>query len=61
VGFYRAWRLKDILTPLVPDLSYNDLIIVDGRMASVEKGRSAGRAGRSAEGIIRDAGLSILE
>ena len=33
--FKGSFSLKYILTPLVPDLTYNDLVIVDGRMASV--------------------------
>ena len=37
--FRGSFSLKDILTPLVPDLSYSDLIIVDGRVASVEIAR----------------------
>ena len=31
--------MKDILTPLVPELTYNDLVIVDGRVANVEIAR----------------------
>jgi predicted RecB family nuclease len=37
--FHGSFSLKDILTPLVPDLTYNDLVIVDGRVASVEIAR----------------------
>lgn len=37
--FHGSFSLKHILTPLVPDLSYNDLVIVDGRVASVEIAR----------------------
>jgi hypothetical protein len=37
--FKGSLSLKCILTPLVPDLAYNDLVIVDGRLASVEIGR----------------------
>lgn len=37
--FNGSFSLKHILTPLVPDLSYNDLVIVDGRVASVEIAR----------------------
>ncbi len=33
--FRGSFSLKDILHPLVPELSYNDLVIVDGRVASV--------------------------
>jgi hypothetical protein len=37
--FKGSFSLKDILTPLVPELSYQDLVIVDGRIASVEIAR----------------------
>ena len=37
--FKGSFSLKYVLTPLVPDLSYNDLVIVDGRLASVEIAR----------------------
>jgi hypothetical protein len=37
--FKGSFSLKFILTPLCPDLSYNDLMIVDGRVASVEIAR----------------------
>jgi hypothetical protein len=37
--FRGSFSLKDILTPLVPELTYDDLVIVDGRVASVEIAR----------------------
>jgi uncharacterized protein DUF2779 len=37
--FHGSFSLKHILTPLVPELTYNDLVIVDGRVASVEIAR----------------------
>jgi predicted RecB family nuclease len=37
--FRGSFSLKYILNPLVPDLSYDDLVIVDGRIASVEIAR----------------------
>jgi hypothetical protein len=37
--FRGSFSLKYILTPLVPDLTYDDLVIVDGRVASVEIAR----------------------
>ncbi len=37
--FEGSFSLKYILTPLVPELTYNDLMIVDGRVASVEIAR----------------------
>ena len=37
--FLGSFSLKDILTPLVPELTYQDLVIVDGRVASVEIAR----------------------
>jgi predicted RecB family nuclease len=37
--FSGSFSLKHILTPLVPELTYNDLVIVDGRVASVEIAR----------------------
>ena len=38
-GFRGSFSLKYILNPLVPDLSYSDLVIVDGKLASVEIAR----------------------
>jgi predicted RecB family nuclease len=38
-GFKGSFSLKDILNPLVPELTYNDLVIVDGLVASVEIAR----------------------
>src|SRR5437588_724227 len=38
-NFLGSFSLKDILTPLVPELTYDDLVIVDGRVASVEIAR----------------------
>ncbi|MGH7427332.1 MAG: DUF2779 domain-containing protein, partial [Candidatus Methylomirabilaceae bacterium] len=38
-GFKGSFSLKDILTPLVPELTYSDLVIVDGLVASVEIAR----------------------
>jgi hypothetical protein len=38
-GFRGSFSLKYVLTPLVPELTYNDLVIVDGRLASVEIAR----------------------
>ena len=37
--FNGSFSLKYVLTPLVPDLTYKDLVIVDGRLASVEIAR----------------------
>src|SRR5256884_9895340 len=37
--FRGSFSLKYILTPLVPELTYDDLMIVDGRVASVEIAR----------------------
>jgi len=37
--FRGSFSLKYILTPLVPELTYDDLVIVDGRLASVEIAR----------------------
>jgi predicted RecB family nuclease len=37
--FKGSFSLKYILTPLVPDLTYKDLVIVDGMLASVEIAR----------------------
>ncbi|MGH2609021.1 MAG: DUF2779 domain-containing protein, partial [Tepidiformaceae bacterium] len=37
--FRGSFSLKCILTPLVPELTYDDLVIVDGRVASVEIAR----------------------
>jgi predicted RecB family nuclease len=38
-AFRGSFSLKNVLTPLVPELSYDDLLIVDGRLASVEIAR----------------------
>ncbi len=38
-GFKGSFSIKDVLNPLVPDLTYNDLVIVDGLVASVEIAR----------------------
>ena len=35
-GFHGSFSLKYILTPLVPELTYDDLVIIDGLVASVE-------------------------
>ncbi len=37
--FQGSFSLKHVLHPLVPDLTYNDLVIVDGLVASVEIAR----------------------
>jgi predicted RecB family nuclease len=37
--FRGSFSIKDVLPALVPELSYNDLVIVDGRVASVEIAR----------------------
>jgi hypothetical protein len=37
--FHGSFSIKAVLNPLVPDLSYDDLIIVDGLTASVEIAR----------------------
>ena len=44
--FKGSFSLKYILSPLVPDLTYDDLVIVDGRLASVEIARLLFVAGR---------------
>ncbi len=38
-AFRGSFGLKHVLPALVPDVSYNDLVIVDGRLASVEIAR----------------------
>lgn len=38
-GFRGSFSLKYILTPMVPELTYDDLVIVDGQVASVEIAR----------------------
>ena len=45
-AFNGSFSLKYVLTPLVPDLTYDDLVIVDGRVASVEIARLLFVAGR---------------
>ncbi len=38
-GFKGSFSIKRVLNPLVPELTYNDLVIVDGLVASVEIAR----------------------
>lgn len=38
-GFRGSFSLKYILNPLLPEMSYNDLVIVDGKVASVQIAR----------------------
>lgn len=45
-AFNGSFSLKDILAPLVPELTYDDLVIVDGRVASVEIARLLFVAGK---------------
>ncbi len=45
-GFLGSFSLKCILTPLVPDMSYNDLVVVDGKVASVKIARLLFVSGR---------------
>lgn len=44
--FAGSFSIKSVLAPLVPDLGYDDLVIVDGRIASVEIARLLFVAGR---------------
>ena len=44
--FEGSFSIKYVLQPLVPELSYNDLVIVDGLVASVEIARLLFIAGR---------------
>ena len=44
--FRGSFSLKYVLTPLVPDLTYSDLVIVDGLVASVEIARLLFVAGK---------------
>jgi uncharacterized protein DUF2779 len=44
--FRGSFSMKSILTPLVPDLTYSDLVIVDGLVASVEIARLLFVAGK---------------
>jgi len=45
-GFLGSFSMKSILTPLVPDLTYSDLVIVEGLVASVEIARLLFVAGK---------------
>jgi hypothetical protein len=47
--FRGSFSIKYVLEPLVPELSYNDLVIVDGLVASVEIARLLFVAGRIPE------------
>ena len=44
--FEGSFSIKYVLQPLVPELSYNDLVIVDGLVASVEIARLLFVSGR---------------
>jgi len=44
--FLGSFSLKYVLTPLVPELTYSDLVIVDGLVASVEIARLLFVAGK---------------
>jgi predicted RecB family nuclease len=46
--FHGSFSLKYILTPMVPELTYSDLVIVDGLVASVEIARLLFVAGKIA-------------
>jgi hypothetical protein len=46
--FLGSFSLKYVLHPLVPELTYNDLVIVDGLVASVEIARLLFVAGKIA-------------
>jgi len=46
--FLGSFSIKDVLHPLVPELTYNDLVIVDGLVASVEIARLLFVAGKIA-------------
>jgi hypothetical protein len=45
-AFNGSFSIKAVLTPLVPELTYNDLVIVNGLVASVEIARLLFVAGR---------------
>jgi hypothetical protein len=45
-GFGGSYSLKNILEPLVPGLNYSDLVIIDGKVASVEIARLLFVSGR---------------
>lgn len=52
--FHGSFSIKKVLTPLVPELTYSDLVIVDGLVASVEIARLLFVAGKiSAEEVPR--------
>lgn len=44
--FHGSFSIKSVLTPLVPELTYNDLVIVNGLVASVEIARLLFVAGK---------------
>ena len=44
--FHGSFSIKKVLTPLVPELTYSDLVIVDGLVASVEIARLLFVAGK---------------
>ncbi len=52
--FHGSFSIKKVLTPLVPELTYSDLVIVDGLVASVEIARLLFVAGKiSPEEVTR--------
>ncbi len=63
-GFLGSFSMKSILTPLVPDLTYSDLVIVDGLVASVEIARLlfvAGKIPREEHDRVRQDLLNYCE
>ena len=60
-GFQGSFSLKYILNPLVPELTYNDLVIVDGLVASVKIARLLFVAGKIQPDQIEQTRQDLLE
>jgi predicted RecB family nuclease len=59
--FHGSFSIKRVLTPLVPELTYSDLVIVDGLVASVEIARLLFVAGKISPEEIPRVRKDLLE
>ena len=59
--FHGSFSIKSVLTPLVPELTYNDLVIVNGLVASVEIARLLFVAGKILPEEVPRVRMDLLE
>ena len=59
--FHGSFSIKKVLTPLVPELTYSDLVIVDGLVASVEIARLLFVAGKISPDEVPRVRKDLLE